>query len=156
RSAGSNSEGWDLTDNDGHDVADGSYTYKINAADAATNAADEQTGTIVVDRSNPANPTITSPADGSYSTNGDVTLSGQAEAGATVKVYDGTTLKDHTSADATTGAWTLELATEADGAHSYSATATDEATNTSAASDAVGVTVDTVVPHSSASSAAVS
>ena len=73
------------------------------------------------------------------------TLTGTAEANATVKVYDGATLLGTTTANGS-GAWSFTTATLANGAHSLTATATDAAGNTSAASTAMSITVDTVAP----------
>ena len=71
------------------------------------------------------------------------TLSGTAEAGSTVKVYDNATLIGSTVADAA-GAWSVTPTTAlTDGAHNLSATQTDTAGNTSAASAAIAFTVDT-------------
>ena len=44
------------------------------------------------------------------------------------------------------GAWSFTTATLADGAHSFTATATDAAGNVSAASAALSVTIDTGAP----------
>src|SRR5439155_12015908 len=63
----------------------------------------------------------------------------------TVKVYDGATLLGSATANGS-GAWGYTTATRTDGAHSLTATATDAAGNTGAASAALSVTVDTHVP----------
>ncbi len=76
-----------------------------------------------------------------------LTLTGTAEAGSTVKVYDGTTLLGSAIANGS-GAWTYTTAALANGAHSLTATATDAAGNTGAASTALAVTVDTTAPVS--------
>ena len=60
-----------------------------------------------------------------------LTLTGTAEANATVKVYDGATLLGSATANGT-GAWSFTTAALANGAHSLSATASDLAGNTSA------------------------
>ena len=74
-----------------------------------------------------------------------LTLTGTAEANATVKVYDGATLLGTATANGS-GAWSYTTAALANGAHSFTATATDVAGNTSAASAALSVTVDTIAP----------
>ena len=71
-----------------------------------------------------------------------LTLTGNAEANATVKVYDGATLLGSATADGS-GNWSYTTAALANGAHSLTATATDVAGNTSAASSALSVTIDT-------------
>ena len=74
-----------------------------------------------------------------------LTLTGSAEANATVKVYDGATLLGSATADGS-GNWSYTTAALANGAHSLTATATDVAGNTSAASSALNVTIDTTAP----------
>ena len=74
-----------------------------------------------------------------------LTLTGTAEANSTVKVYDGATLLGSATANGT-GAWSYTTAALANGAHSLTATATDAAGNTSAASAALSVTIDTAAP----------
>ena len=73
-----------------------------------------------------------------------LTLTGTAEANSTVKVYDGTTLLGSITASGS-GAWSYTTAALADGAHSLSATDTDAAGNTSAAST-LSLTIDTIAP----------
>src|SRR6185437_8951996 len=63
----------------------------------------------------------------------------------TVRVYDGATLLGTVAANGT-GAWTYTTAALTDGAHSFTATATDAAGNLSAASSALSVTIDTAAP----------
>ena len=65
-----------------------------------------------------------------------LTLTGSAEANATVKVYDGATLLGSATADGS-GNWSYTTAALTNGAHSLTATATDVAGNTSAASAAL-------------------
>ena len=65
-----------------------------------------------------------------------LTLTGSAQANATVKVYDGVTLLGSATADGS-GNWSYTTAALTNGAHSLTATATDLAGNTSAASAAL-------------------
>ncbi len=74
-----------------------------------------------------------------------LSLTGTAEAGATVKVYDGATLLGSATANGS-GAWSFTTGTLADGAHNLTATATDAAGNTGPASSALAVTIDTGAP----------
>ena len=74
-----------------------------------------------------------------------LTLTGTAEANSTVKVYDGATLLGTVTANGS-GAWSYTTAALANGSHSLTATATDAAGNTSAASATLSVTVDTAAP----------
>ncbi len=72
-------------------------------------------------------------------------MTGTAEANATVKVYDGATLLGTATANGT-GTWSYTTGTLNNGVHSLTATATDAAGNTGAASTALSVTVDTAAP----------
>ena len=78
-----------------------------------------------------------------------LTLTGTAAANSTVKVYDGATLLGKVTANGS-GAWSYTTAALADGTHSLTATATDAAGNTSAASAALNVTIDTAAPSAPA------
>ena len=106
---------------------------------------------MTIDTTAPVAPTIASFSTDS-GTVGDgitndntLTLTGTAEANSTVKVYDGATLLGSVSANGT-GAWSYTTAALSNGAHSLTATATDAAGNTSAASAALSVTIDTTAP----------
>jgi beta-glucanase (GH16 family) len=72
-------------------------------------------------------------------------LTGSAEAGATVVVFDGSTALGNTTADAN-GKWSFTLGQLADGHHAVTATAIDAAGNVGASSTAFGFVVDTVAP----------
>src|SRR5262249_56613070 len=69
---------------------------------------------------------------------------GTAEAGSTVKVFDGTTQIGTATANAS-GVWTFATATLSNGAHNFTAKAMDAAGNTGAASSAMTVTVAATV-----------
>ena len=106
---------------------------------------------VTVDTAAPAAPSITSfttdsgtVGDGITNDN-TLTLTGTAEANTTVKVFDGATLLGSVVANGS-GAWSYTTAALANGAHSLTATATDAAGNTGAASAALSVTIDTVAP----------
>ena len=108
----------------------------------------------------PAVPTISSFSTdsgvvGDHITNDNtLTLAGTADADSTVKVYDGATLLGSATASGS-GTWSYTTAALADGGHSLSATDTDAVGNTSAASTALAVTVDTVAPATPTSSYAI-
>ncbi|MFT0668923.1 Ig-like domain-containing protein, partial [Enterobacter hormaechei subsp. xiangfangensis] len=92
--------------------------------------------------------TVTGPVTGTNPTNDTrPTLNGTAEANATVRIYDGTTLVGTVTADAN-GNWTLPQTstTLIEGAHSFTATATDAAGNTSAPSPIITINVDLTPP----------
>ena len=103
---------------------------------------------VTIDTSAPVTPAIVS-----YSTDSNIvgphqetistlTLVGATEAGSVVKVYDGATLLGSATADGS-GNWSCTTARLPPAAHSLTATATDVAGNTSAASRALNVTIDT-------------
>ena len=133
-------------------LADGAHSLTANATDAAGNTGVASAAlSVTIDTAAPAVPTITSFSTG-YGTVGDgvtnanvLTLTGTAEANATVKVYDGATLLGSATANGA-GAWSFTTAALTNGAHSLSATASDVAGNTSASSTALSVTIDTVAP----------
>ena len=133
-------------------LADGLQILTATATDAAgnTGVASSAVG-IIVDTTAPVAPTIASFSTDS-GTVGDgitndntLTLTGTAEANATVKVFDGATLLGSAVANGS-GAWSYTTAALANGAHSLTATATDAAGNTGVASAALAVTIDTTAP----------
>ena len=91
-------------------------------------------------------PDTASPTDGITSAT-ILTLAGTALVNGTVRIYDGATLLGSTVASAG-GNWSFVTATLNDGAHNFTATATDASGNSSAASGAKNVTVDTATPVS--------
>src|SRR5215211_747217 len=98
----------------------------------------------------PSPPTITSPQSNTYDNHGSFSVSGSAERGSTVELFEGTTSKgttkaEYTRADSSSGAWSIALSKVSDGVHSYTAKATNVA-GTSDASSPVRITVDTVKP----------
>ncbi|ABE63773.1 hypothetical protein Nham_3027 [Nitrobacter hamburgensis X14] len=74
-----------------------------------------------------------------------LTLEGTAAANSTVKVFDGTTQIGTATAN-DKGAWSFTTATLTDGKHNLTAKAMDASGQTSAASSALGVTIDTHPP----------
>jgi hypothetical protein len=74
-----------------------------------------------------------------------LTLAGTAEAGSTVKVFDGGSQIGTATANAR-GAWSVTTAQLSNGTHNFTAPATDLAGNTSPASSALSVRVDTAAP----------
>jgi hypothetical protein len=59
-----------------------------------------------------------------------------------VELFEGTASKGTTKADSSSGAWSIALSGLSEGAHTYTAKATDAAGNTSSASNSVTVTVE--------------
>ncbi|MBE0229851.1 BapA/Bap/LapF family large adhesin [Enterobacter hormaechei] len=140
-------------------LADGPHNLTFSATDAVGNASAQTGGyTINVDATAPVVPAITSIEDDVGTVTGPVTgtnptndtrptLNGTAEANATVRIYDGTTLVGTVTADAN-GNWTLPQTstTLTEGAHNFTATATDAAGNTSVASPIITINVDLTPP----------
>uniref|UniRef100_UPI00158963D0 Ig-like domain-containing protein n=1 Tax=Burkholderia sp. BCC0506 TaxID=2676290 RepID=UPI00158963D0 len=114
----------------------------VTATDAAGNTGPSASVTVTGDTTAPAAPILVSVADDVGSVVGAIvsggttddttpTLTGTAEAGSTVSVYDGTTLLGTATADAS-GNWTFTPSTGlGEGAHAITVTATDTAGNVS-------------------------
>jgi hypothetical protein len=103
-------------------------------------------GTGGGDTTPPLEPVLNAPSpDGKVTCGPGVTLSGTAEAGSTITIYQGTLPKEFATAG-TDGTWSVTVPGVSDGSHSYTAEATDAAGNTSARSAAVNVTVDATAP----------
>ncbi|MFY0405747.1 Ig-like domain-containing protein [Solicola sp. PLA-1-18] len=134
-------------------LAPGSHTVTATQTDAAGNASPASPGrTFTVtapDTTPPPVPTITSPLPGSSTPDTTPTVSGTAEAGATVTVREGALVLCQDEADAQ-GDWSCTVSPAlSPGAHSITATAADAAGNTSQATPSVGFTVtalDTTAP----------
>src|SRR4029078_10118269 len=133
-------------------LANGGHSLTATATDAAGNTgAASSVLNVTIDTAAPVAPSITSfsndtgtAGDGITSDN-TLTLTGTAEANATVKVYDGATLLGSALANGV-GAWSFTTGALLDGAHNLTATATDAAGNTGVASSALNVTIDTTAP----------
>jgi hypothetical protein len=97
-----------------------------NLAGAVTNPA----GTLQIDTTAPVAPVI---VNYTLNSNNTVSLSGSAEANSTIKVYDRQTALGTTTASVS-GAWSYTTGTLANGTQVLTATATDAAGNTGAAS----------------------
>jgi hypothetical protein len=128
-------------------LAEGIHTFAVRATDAAGNLdASPASHSWRVDTTAPPPPVVESPADGASTANDTVTVSGTAEPGTTVEVFDGAASRGTTPADGA-GAWSTTLTGVADGSHTYTARATDAAGNTSAVSNGRRITVDTDAPE---------
>ncbi|WP_203335633.1 Ig-like domain-containing protein [Nocardioides limicola] len=126
-------------------LADGEHTVTAVAIDEAGNASDPVSNTFTVDTTAP-DVAITAPVDGSVTSDPITEVSGTTEPGALVEVFiDGASVGTVT-ADGD-GNWTLVLdePLTADGVYEFTATATDDAGNTS---DPATVTaeIDTTAP----------
>jgi hypothetical protein len=134
-------------------LADGTYTAQAQQADSAGNTGLSAARTFMVDATAPAAPQglTLSPATDSGALGDNVTnitqltITGTAEAGSTVKLFDGgTQLGSATAAGG--GAWTITTSTLSQGVHMLTAKATDSAGSTGNASAALIVTIDSTPP----------
>ena len=133
-------------------LSEGAHSFTVTASDAAGNtSAASAAFHFTVDTIAPVAPTLADSAiiNGYVNAAHDTvaqTITGTAEAGASVLVYDGTKLIATVKADSVTGVWSYKIGKLADGTHSVTATATDAAGNTGVASAALAFTVDTTPP----------
>ncbi|MDR9891583.1 Ig-like domain-containing protein [Pseudenterobacter timonensis] len=145
---------WNLTLNTALD--EGTHTLVARATDAAGNTSpDSASFSLVVDLTPPALPVLVSITDdvggnatltsGQVTNDAQPTLSGTADVGSTVTIYDGTTPIG--SVVATDGTWSFTPLTPLDdGPHTLTLTATDPAGNASAPTTGFVVNVDTTAP----------
>jgi serine protease AprX len=126
----------------------GEYTVEVEQGDSAGNVT-RRSHTFTVDTSAPSTPVVAPVTSPQRSRT--VSLSGTAEPGAKVSISEGADKLAHVTA-APDSAWAHAAQQVADGAHTYDVTATDAAGNVSAASS-VTVTVDTVAPTATLTSA---
>src|SRR5262249_46281404 len=122
-------------------LLDGVHSLTATDTVSGTTSAPSAVMNVTVDTVTPVAPSIISFSSDS-GTAGDgitndntLTLNGTAEANATVKVFDGTTLLGSAVANGS-GAWSYTTSPLTNGVHTLTATATDAAANTSAASAA--------------------
>lgn len=139
-------------------LSDGNHTITATATDAAGNlSAISGNFVLTVDTAAPVTPQLQSVVDdvaggvfgnlanGQVTNDARPTLNGSAEAGSTVKIYDGGTLIGTTVA--TNGSWTFTPATSlTTGSHTFTITATDSAGNVSAVTSGFTVVVDITAP----------
>ncbi len=130
-----------------------SDTLQLKVVDAAGNQGSPQSKAYTLDTSPPATPGMPDLATASDtgSLNNDhitldttPTLSGTAENGSTVTLYDGVTMLGTVVAGA--GGWTYTTGVLAQGDHTITAVSTDTAGNASGASTALTITVDSTAP----------
>ncbi|WP_449232562.1 Ig-like domain-containing protein [Azospirillum doebereinerae] len=129
-------------------LSDAVHTLTAKAFDEAGNTSAASGGLIVTIDTAVAAPTglgLANDADTLTNTT-TPTITGTAEAGSTVVLYEGAFALGTVTADSTTGAWSLSPASVGEGAHTLGATVVDLAGNSASASSALIVTVDTVAP----------
>jgi VCBS repeat-containing protein len=140
------------------DLANGSHTITTTATDAAGNTSPASGAfNFIVDTTAPGAPVITSavddvgPVTGTISSGGSTNdqrpqISGTAEAGSTITIYDGS-IAIGTAVAGSNGAWTFTPSVDlSEGNHSITVTATDVAGNTSTPSPAFTLNVDLTPP----------
>ena len=144
---------WSITSST---LVNGAHTLTAKAVDGAGNiSAASPSVSITIDTTapgRPATPMLNPASDSGVSNSDHIThvttpvLSGTAESGSIVALYDsdGTTVLG--TAVATGGAWSITSSTLVDGVHNLSVRATDVAGNSSAASTGYSLTLDTVAP----------
>ncbi|WP_245609635.1 Ig-like domain-containing protein, partial [Trabulsiella guamensis] len=142
------------------DLAQGNHSFTATAKDPAGNDSVSGSWTITIDIDAPIKPSIDSAMDDVGSNQGTLanhgmtddptpTLSGKAEAGSIVKIYDQNGLLGSVTARAD-GTWSYTPTTRLDeGSHQFHVTATDKAGNTSDASDVFELVMDFTSPDSS-------
>jgi hypothetical protein len=132
-------------------LGDGVHTITAKATDAVGNVSSASTGlAVTIDASTPVAPgaPLLSPASdtGALGDNSTLTtaptITGTAGANALVKLYDGATLLGAATADGT-GAWSIVSTALATGLHTLTATQTNLAGTTSAASAPLSLTIET-------------
>uniref|UniRef100_UPI0005614C82 Ig-like domain-containing protein n=1 Tax=Pantoea sp. A4 TaxID=1225184 RepID=UPI0005614C82 len=120
-------------------LPDGTYSFHAVATDAAGNTADsitisitidtvapEAAGNLVLDNNDGVTPVVI--AEGSSTNDNTPVLSGTAEAGSIVSIYDGSTLLGSVTVGSD-GTWSFTTPALTDGAHSLTTTVTDAAGN---------------------------
>ncbi|MER2997777.1 Ig-like domain-containing protein, partial [Pontibacter populi] len=137
-----------------NNLTDGAHTIKVRAVDGANNFdATPATYTWTVDTQAPGVPVVLAPEEDALLNKNKPTISGTAEAGATVKVFEGST-QIGTATAGTNGSWSFVPGTAlTEGEHKLTAEATDVAGNTSASSAVRSFTIDTKAPETTIASA---
>ncbi|MEG5592426.1 Ig-like domain-containing protein [Enterobacter hormaechei] len=142
------------------DLGRGDHTFTATAKDPTGNESASSSWTVTIDTDAPVKPTIDAALDDVGSVQGNLanggttddptpTLSGKAEAGSTVKIYDQNGLLGEVTAKAD-GTWSFSpVAKLPEGEHCFHVTATDRAGNTSADSDDFVLTLDYTAPDAS-------
>ncbi|WP_158286402.1 Ig-like domain-containing protein [Chitinophaga sp. S165] len=132
----------------GTTLADGTYAFTATATTGSNTSAASAVYTITVDRTAPAKPGQPALASGSGSASNDVTpdLTGSAEPGSQVKIYDGVTQIGTATTNAA-GQWTLTAPSMSISLHNITVTATDVAGNVSVSSDPFPLTIDVTAPN---------
>ena len=142
---------WNIT---ATSMGEGAHTVTAKATDVAGNTSTTSVSHgVTIDTAAPAassTPALDAASDTGASHSDGITadttptITGTAEAGATVKLYEGGTLLG--SAVATGGAWSITSSALGEGQHTVTTTVTDTAGNVSGASSGLTFTIDTTAP----------
>ncbi|MGK5015003.1 Ig-like domain-containing protein [Janthinobacterium sp. HLS12-2] len=144
---------WSITSST---LGQGVHTLTAKAVDGAGNtSAASPPLSIMLDTTAPgapATPTLNPASDSGVSNSDHIThvttpvISGTAESGSTVALYDSDGSTVLGTSVATGGVWSITSSALADGVHNLSVRATDVAGNSSAASSGFSLTLDTIGP----------
>jgi Ca2+-binding RTX toxin-like protein len=135
-------------------LTEGQHQIRVRAFDAAGNvSALSSELAVVIDTTvaAPTRPDLKDTSDSGVSPIDNITnknrpvFTGDAEAGATVSLFDGATVVG-TGKASSAGTWSIQTTVLADGMHAIAAQAIDPAGNISAMSAALSVTIDTARP----------
>ncbi len=123
-------------------LTEGAHSIVARSTDTATNHTDSATFTLTIDVTAPTAPVIVTPA---FTNSTTPTVTGTAEASATVTIVEGLTTLGTGSADGS-GNFSIAVTTLSVAAHSISARATDAAGNVGPNSSTFTLTVDQTAP----------
>ena len=138
-------------------LAEGTHSLTATVTTAVNGESEPTTGfDLVIDTTAPSKASIDAISDdvgalqgpivnGGFTDDTTPSLSGSAEAGSTVHVYDGANLLGSVLADSN-DKWSFTPSPLNDGEHSFTVISQDKAGNQSAVSDSFVITVDTVAP----------
>jgi hypothetical protein len=115
-------------------VTDGAHLYTARASNIGGTSPASSALVLRVDKTPPPAPAVTSPAAGSTVSGASFTLSGTAESGTTIELFEDGVSRGTIAA--ISGAWSRPMSGVTAGNHSYTARATDLAGNVSALSGA--------------------
>ncbi len=129
-------------------LANGSYTLRVRAVDAAGNVSEQSSSKdfTISDSTAPSAPIVQTPANGSTITTTTPVISGTSEPYNKIRIYVDGVLKDSVTANAS-GNWTYTSTALSQGSHNVKAKAVDPAGNTSGYSNINTFTVDSVAPN---------
>ena len=122
-------------------LTDGGHAFTSKAMDAAGNVSAASAAlNVTVDTAAPGTPVLISDANVTPTT---ISVTGGAEAGSTVRLFEGATLLGTTVANAS-GTWNITTGPLSPGSHDFTATATDAAGNVSPISDILDPVIEPV------------